>query len=59
MKKYYDYSKIMKDRLYWEKENAKLQYTLNPTVENFENVNKKIDEYYNFIKNDNYLQGEN
>lgn len=46
-----DYNfKHIKEKLYWEKENAKREYSVNPTVKNFENLNEAIDEYYNFIK---------
>lgn len=48
--------KHIKEKLYWKKENAKRKYSVNPTYENFKNLNRVIDEYYNFIKtHDNCL----
>lgn len=46
-----DYNfKYIKEKLYWVKENAKREYSVNPTDENSENLSKAIDEYYNFIR---------
>lgn len=41
--------KHIKEKLYWTKEKAKVEYAINPTYKNFKNLNKAIDEYYNFI----------
>lgn len=48
--------KYIKEKLYWKKENAKLKYSINPTYKNFKNLERAIDEYYNFINiHDSYL----
>ena len=46
-----DYNfKYIKEKLYWEKENAKMEYAINPTDENFNLFVEAIDDYYTFIR---------
>ena len=46
-----DYNfKYIKEKLYWVKENAKMEYAINPTDENFNFFVESIDDYYTFIR---------
>ena len=48
---YNDYNfKHIKEKLYWIKENAKMEYITNPTNKNFNSFVEAVDDYYTFIR---------